>query len=255
MNSKARGFSLVEISVVLVVIGLIIGGVIAGASMVRNSQLQGVISDVKRYDTAIGNFKTRYKELPGDFFTATTEWGTAAACPAAGTGTQTCNGNGNGYVEPGQETFRFWQHLVNAGLIEGNYTGADGGTANQGVTGINIPRIGEKGGLTPLSVYCCAAQLGIINHPNGLVLVMGADSTNLVTSPAADWPVLTTEEALSIDTKMDDGKPLSGTVFAYPPTQAVTPNCTDTAVVATAKYKITATNNGPQCNLVFRTVY
>src|SRR4051794_31617755 len=133
-----RGFSLLELSIVLVIIGLITGGIMAGRQMVRAAELRSVMSDLSKYQTTVNTFREKYQGLPGDMKNAESYWGTASGgCPdGAGTGTQTCNGNGNNQVEgitsvaDPYETFRFWQHLANAGLVEGQYTGVTGGASN-----------------------------------------------------------------------------------------------------------------------------
>jgi prepilin-type N-terminal cleavage/methylation domain-containing protein len=129
-----RAFSLVELSIVLVILGLLVGGVLSGQSLIRAAQLRAITAEYSRYVTATQSFKDKYFALPGDMNNATSFWGaadgstglTAACFGAAGTGTQTCNGDGSGTIYPtsaSDESLRFWQHLARAGLIEGSYTG------------------------------------------------------------------------------------------------------------------------------------
>jgi hypothetical protein len=103
--------------------------------LIRSAQLQSIITDVKKFESSTAAFRERYFQLPGDMSNATDFWGTAhtteATCKTtASTGTETCNGDGDGRLESNltgtDENFRFWQHLANAGLIEGSYTGAQG---------------------------------------------------------------------------------------------------------------------------------
>lgn len=132
------GFSLVELSIVLVILGLLTGGILGGQSLIRAAELRSVATDVSKYRSASYAFRDKYFGLPGDFTRATSFWGNATTgtsggeCTApesdAGTGTQTCNGDGNGLIgnastvgQRNSESFRFWQHLANAGLIEGQY--------------------------------------------------------------------------------------------------------------------------------------
>ncbi|MBY0354312.1 MAG: prepilin-type N-terminal cleavage/methylation domain-containing protein, partial [Rickettsiales bacterium] len=92
------GFSLLELSVVLVIISLIAGGVVFGKNLVRQAAVRSVVTDALKYQSAVQLFRDTYNALPGDFSTATSLWGAAAACmPTADfSGTATCNGNGNG---------------------------------------------------------------------------------------------------------------------------------------------------------------
>jgi len=80
---RRSGFTLIELSIVLVVIGLIVGGVIAGQSLMRSSQLQSIISDQAKYVEAAKQFREKYGFWPGDFPNATTSWGAMTTCPPA----------------------------------------------------------------------------------------------------------------------------------------------------------------------------
>ena len=100
-----HGFSLVELSIVLVILGLLTGGILAGQSLVRASELRAVSSEYQRYATAMHAFRDKYFAIPGDMTNATKFWGddaTACADGAVADGTPgTCNGNGNGILTAG----------------------------------------------------------------------------------------------------------------------------------------------------------
>ena len=148
--TSSRGFSLIELAIVLVILGLLAGGILAGQSLIRSAEVRSVLTDFDRYRLALIIFQERYTYLPGDMPNATIFWGamTVGTCPNAtgGTGTQTCNGNGDGIITDGsagvtEERFTFWQHLANAGMIEGNYTGIAGPLSRfDAIIGQNIPR-------------------------------------------------------------------------------------------------------------------
>src|SRR5579872_3494939 len=92
-----KGFTLIELSIVLVTAALIIGGVLIAQSLIHNAELQSVISDIKRFQNAVVLFKEKYKYLPGDMPNATNFWGSDTSCPntpyTATPHTATCNGN------------------------------------------------------------------------------------------------------------------------------------------------------------------
>jgi prepilin-type N-terminal cleavage/methylation domain-containing protein len=246
------GFTLLEMSIVLVIVGLIIGGILYGRTLLTNSKLQTVITDYDNYAQSVANFRQAYQALPGDMATATTSWGTdSSGCPTGGGATGTCNGNGDGMIGPaGQEyeTFRFWQHLKDAGMLAAPVTGvpASGGVYAS-VPGTNVP----AGSLTG-SGYSVVWQ-GVV--PVGAANVFAGSYGNtllfgqVVPGSYTNGPILTPTQAQGIDAKIDDGMPVTGTVRSYKSGAAVTPNCTTTAVESTAAYNIG--NNSVLCALIF----
>ena len=92
-----KGFTLVELSIVLVILGLLVGGVLSGQSLIRAAELRSITAQQQRFVTSINAFRDKYFALPGDMTNAQSFWGVANATPStcystAGTGTQTCNG-------------------------------------------------------------------------------------------------------------------------------------------------------------------
>lgn len=254
-----RGFSLVELSIVLVILGLLTGGILAGQSLIRAAELRAVVSEYQRYTSATQSFRDKYLALPGDMNNATRFWGAAATCPGAvatpSTTIATCNGDGDGRILAGSassdENYRYWQHLANAGLIEGQYTGvtnaATAGIWNT-VTGQNVPssRLNNAGWT---ALYFTDNTNFSISwrppSPASTTLSIGlADSVNSVNSGAVMRP----EEAWGIDTKMDDGIPYYGRIMPWP-----TALCTNTPATRTANYLLTSSTIG--CGLMFINVF
>lgn len=99
-----KAFSLIEISIVLVVIGLVTGAVFKGKEIIENAKIKSVVNDLHQYDLAISNYLETYQAYPGDDPKANIHF----------SGTEA--GNGNGQIE-GKEIDLFWQHLHRAGLI------------------------------------------------------------------------------------------------------------------------------------------
>ena len=242
-----RGFSLVELSIVLVILGLLTGGILAGQNLIRASELRAVTTEIQRFSTSANTFRDKYFAIPGDFNKAEDFWGTAT-CPGdhttPSTSAATCNGDGDGRVEQGttiNEAFRFWQHLANAGLIEGNYTGVPRASGQFSVDiGVNIPKskLGQGGYyVTAANTYSGNAILYDGNYGN-FFRFGGNPSGNQVTVD----PIIRPEEAWNIDTKLDDGMPGMGNVRATKQSATSSPNCTTSDTAATAEYALTSTS-------------
>lgn len=241
------GFSLVELSIVLVILGLLTGGILAGQTLIRASELRAVTSEYQNYQTAVMTFRDKYFAMPGDMRNAEDFWGQQAsgtACATtASTGPATCNGDGDGLLEHeggytgSSEQFRFWQHLANAGLIEGSYNGILGSTGNidHVVFGTNTPRskLGNAG-------WSARSWSSVTFMTNKQALNFGAATTNSVNNAGA----LAAEEAWNIETKVDDGLPPTGKVRSLADSAGCVTNTT-----VTAEYNVQAT--GLACSLAF----
>ncbi len=250
-----RAFSLVELSIVLVILGLLTGGILAGQSLIRAAELRSIITQQQQYFTALGTFRDKYMAIPGDMNNATRFWGDratgTAACPdpAIPDGTPgTCNGNNDGILSNFTESYRFWQQLGMAGLIEGNYQGwvNPATNATQPVRGLEVPA-------SKLSDSFWQAinisQNATTNHELGFADLPDIRYNMLVLcGPNPGWwcerNVLRPEEAWNIDTKMDDGKPAFGKIRG-----GHTDCATTLAVAANATYNVTFTS--PTCRLGF----
>lgn len=254
-----RAFSLVELSIVLVILGLLTGGILAGQSLIKAAELRTVSTEYNRWKTAASSFRDKYMALAGDMSNATKFWNTAPTCPGdyttPATDMRTCDGNGNGQLELGggaPEGTRFWQHLANAGLIEGSYTGVSSnadGYAFGIVAPINAPRSRFS------NAEWVAYAVGDYDYTNasyfegsyGNALELGMFHSILT----ANGTPFTPADAWNIDTKMDDGRPATGSVRTF---EANGVNCNSiaasTSTLATAaEYKLNYPDKA--CILVF----
>ena len=227
-------FSLIELSIVLVILGLLVGGILGGQALIRSSELRKFTTDASTYITAIRTFQGRYMALPGDMSNATAFWGQTdaniAVCRVTvGSGTNTCNGDGDGIMET-WEMFYGWKHLANAGLIAGQYTGvvAPGGHASiHHEVGVNCPR-GMNNGCWGLAGMATSQPPGSWQWPGeygGVYFKFGKPD---IADPVEE--VFTPEEAYLIDIKMDDSKPGTGKLITRPVTDPAYAlgHCSDT---------------------------
>ena len=121
---KNTGFTLVEMAIVLVIIGLILGGVLKGQELVVQARVKSMISDFNQVTAAYYTYFDRYHQFPGDDPTAEDRWSAVTCCTGATCGDGTLGAAGTGY-DTGAENKCLWQHLRNAGIINGAVTSDD----------------------------------------------------------------------------------------------------------------------------------
>lgn len=179
MKAKQAGFTLVEIAIVLVIIGLLLGGVLKGQELINQARIKNVTNDFNGITAAVYTYQDRYKQLPGDDPAASGRW--------AGSG----SGDGDGAVEAvatnpastpaSNEDGAFWRHLRQAGLIAGD----------------------------------AASPLPPLNAVNGQITVLNAtlatDANGLLRLVVCSAGVLG-KLAEAVDSQIDDGRPNTGTV-------------------------------------------
>jgi prepilin-type N-terminal cleavage/methylation domain-containing protein len=248
-----HGFSLVELSIVLVILGLLVGGVLTGKSLIRAAELRAVTTEFASYQAAVQTFKDKYQAFPGDMTNATRFWGDNNTYCADGTipngNPGTCNGNGDGLISTvgtvatAAEMFMFWNQLALSGMLTGTYDGIVGST-NWGKTATNVP-VSKSASNSWWAIWTADYRGGsnwahfAYDHKN----VLEVSSTNI--------EVLKSEEAWNIDKKIDDGLPARGNVHAI--TWNDRCSAADDGSSAwndfNASYRVT--NTSLQCGLLF----
>ena len=255
---QQRGFTLVELSIVLVILGLLVGGVLTGQSLIRAAELRSMTSQYQRYQAAVMTFRDKYFALPGDMTNATAYWGIAAGstgndstCKAASSSTAaTCNGNGDSFVNSStgaDERFRFWQHLANAGLIEGNYTGITAGSVS-GSTTANVPSGRISASLWFVNYWGTTSGDSSFFDAN---IGNGMEFGSVFANNDPYLAVFKPEDAYNIDTKLDDGKPGTGKVLARDVSGFSGTNCTTATASSQTSATYYLTNTAIRCTMIF----
>jgi len=197
-SSKKSAFSLIELSIVLIVIGLLIAGITGGASLIKSSELRSVMSEARGYAVATNAFYSQYDSLPGDYGTAV--------------GTVSTNvGDDDGTIEFANDYDAIsegsiaWYALKQIGAIDDSLTHTISSTSQ--VPGTNIPssKIKSAGWI-----------FGYANSQNVVALTRATTAATIDGDEPGDGDItaaaLLPSDALSIDSKIDDGNADTGKV-------------------------------------------
>jgi len=181
MKTPQKGFTLVEIAIVLVIIGLLLGGILKGQEMITQAKIKNVIADFSGISAAYHGYQDRYRAIPGDDPNTETRWGAAAK---KGDGNGVVAGeynNGGAACADTVEACNWWDHLRRAGFV----SGAGVTQPFNALTGLIGVQTGNGAGATAMGGF------------SGLIMC----SANLPD-----------KIAIATDTQMDDGQPGTGTV-------------------------------------------
>lgn len=233
IKKYSKGFTLVELSLVIVIIGLIVAGVVGGQTLVQQAKLRNVMSDLNKWQVGINSFRLEYNAIPGDFDNAA----------AFGLGTSG-NGNRKIYSAP-NEGVNAWDHLANAQLIENS-------SYFSGNPGKPLTPLGENTRYT-FTYAGTDSSGGGGNHMNLAANLLYQKYTgNLIQAGGGGGAymsgIMTVNHARSIDAKMDDGVPDDGTLYVGGGSSG---QCVNTWIRNAGPVSFLADNGSKTCRLFY----
>ena len=205
-SKNHNGFTLVEIAIVMIIIGLLIGGTFGGMKLVENMQVNKTVQDLKAIESAALTFKDTYGRLPGDMPN------TAARLPSCTDAPCATGGNGDRQISPTQavtswaaaidvtwERYTIWHHLQAANMLAMDYKNTLDPTFGEGQPTAPIGGGYRMTNYTGNGTYCAIQN-------RGAILTVVADSAAALGTTSE----LSCAAIAAIDRKMDDGDPYRG---------------------------------------------
>ena len=220
-NRKKTGFSLIELSIVLIIIGLLIAGVTGGASLIKSSELRAVITESRSWSVSVNSFYNQFDALPGDY-------NKTLGSLAGGDGDATMEYDNDESVGDGDyEGRNAWRHLAATNVLDTSiiYSGTSTATLPDAADPTSALAVTNFGTLIPASKISSAGwdfDYNTTSTHNVVVLTgaigASAAATNtLVNGTLVATGVITPTDSLSLDSKYDDGIANTGSIRAVEP--------------------------------------
>ena len=194
-NNKQQGFTLIEIAIVLVIIGLLLGGVLKGQELINTARVRALNNNVDGITAAWFSFQDRYRAFPGDYTQATINLPDPAGVLADGDGDGLVGVNAG--VDSPAERASVWTHLQAAGYITGNFDGANVAATAYNCVLASCPDNGFGAGMN--------LNYGALNQTQAALGAAAVPAHELITGRGIPVEVLA-----ELDRKVDDGNAGSG---------------------------------------------
>jgi prepilin-type N-terminal cleavage/methylation domain-containing protein len=254
-SSKKSAFSLIELSIVLIIIGLLIAGVTGGASLIKSSQLRSVMGEARGYAVAVNAFYSQFNGIPGDF-------PTAIGNSLAGDNDSTIEYYGAASAA-GSESANAWVALRTIGAIDSISLAAPAIATTAPIFGSTATatapasKIQSAGWVFDYRTYI----EGAINSAANQNVVILTSTINGTPAAATTTPILGTNistpavpgsDALSIDSKIDDGIANAGKVRGINPGAGVAASGTCYTYAASANSTYLTSSTSKTCALSYQ---
>ena len=206
-NSSARGFTLVEMSIVLVIIGLIIGGILKGQEVIASARQKAMINQVNAVRAATNTYFDRYRALPGDDPTSATvidanvTSGNGDGVVGVATGNSTANILA--ITRTAQENYMFFNGLVASGLLNGGQVTSGTSSAGFGITALPAAPVTGSGLTMAYGTHDGAGTATYNKTAHWLIMQKGVGTPS---------PAISPRTLQNIDAGIDDGLPDQGGV-------------------------------------------
>jgi len=216
-----EGFTLIELSIVLVIIALIVGGILVGQDLIRAAELRATVSQIEKYNAGINTFRLKYQGIPGDLNSVdAAAYGFVARAGSSGRGNGDGLINGTGAGDNNecftQESGMLWNDLSTANLVDGSFTGAqntDAASPNA-VTAAQVPTTFPPAKLGRGNYVTDGSSLTGGSNNYWLIAGIGGVTGGAGNGGYSVTANITPSEAYNIDIKLDNGMPYTGTVQA-----------------------------------------
>jgi prepilin-type N-terminal cleavage/methylation domain-containing protein len=214
MRSQQSGFTLVEIAIVLVIIGLLLGGILKGQELINSAKVKNLANDFRVVPTYIYAFQDKFKALPGDDANVDSHVSGATKAAVAGLGNGVIDGHWNSTTAT-DESYLFWQHVRLANLAAGPTDTAD---------------------VTYRPTNAVGGTIGINSNSAAAAQITGMTGTYQICSKG-----ILGKFAIQLDVQMDDGQPCTGSMRAIPDVG----NATGVGIAAAKTANAPASCTGP----------
>ncbi len=212
-SSKKSAFSLIELSIVLIIIGLLIAGVTGGASLIKSSELRAAMGEARGYAVAVNGFYAQFNALPGDYKTAVNGSGTAGSTNGANSKIEYYASDASGSYN--SESVIAWDQLIKTGAVDSTLALTLTAVGTAQVAGTQMPASKIKFAGWHYDYNTTSLQNVIVL--TGTTAATSSASNTLVNGTTTSTGSLIGTDALSIDTKIDDANASTGKVRGVNP--------------------------------------